>query len=192
MSKLSELRNKLSKYSTSKLDDVILQANKYAHEYLTWDVDYINELKNTGMLACESPIERHFYLALVNTEINLGRWGKVKPIPVYHKKDINKVSRNRQKSIKYIYVFPQARIGSYRLDFLIKYGVVGLRPERLLAVECDGRAYHDNKDSFESDRKRDRELNSKNIRVLRFTGREINDNVTKCVSELEKVISSTI
>ena len=46
-------------------------------------------------------------------------------------------------------------------------------PDLKIIVECDGFAYHSDKGSFISDRKRDRILQSKGFRVLRYSGSEI-------------------
>ena len=192
MNRLDNFRNKLSRYSSNKIDDKVNHVIDSVHDYFVWDEDYISELRDKAIGACESPIEKIFYNALVNSEIAIGIWGKLKPIPIYYKKDILKVIRNKQKSLRYIYVYPQAWVDNYRLDFLIKYGIIGARPEKLLAIECDGKSYHENNGSFTKDRQRDRALNSKRIRVLRFTGREIYEDVSKCICEVEKVISSTI
>ena len=42
-----------------------------------------------------------------------------------------------------------------------------------LIVECDGFKYHNSKDAFEKDRKRDRLFKSKGYQVIRFSGTEI-------------------
>ena len=58
-----------------------------------------------------------------------------------------------------------ARIGPYKPDFL-------WRAEQLI-VETDGWAHHSSRASFESDRRRDRQLRLWGYTVLRFTYREI-------------------
>jgi very-short-patch-repair endonuclease len=57
------------------------------------------------------------------------------------------------------------RIGPYEVDVL-------WRTERLV-VELDGYAFHSDRASFESDRRRDRELQARGYVVLRFTYREV-------------------
>lgn len=53
-----------------------------------------------------------------------------------------------------------------------------------LVVECDGFKYHSNKESFESDRMRDRRLKQKGYDVIRFSGGEIWRDPVAVSSEL--------
>lgn len=53
-----------------------------------------------------------------------------------------------------------------------------------LVVECDGFQYHNTKDSFERDRKRDRLFKSKGYQVIRFSGAEIFRDPVAVSSEL--------
>lgn len=53
-----------------------------------------------------------------------------------------------------------------------------------IIVECDGFEHHSNKNSFISDRKRDRALQSKGFQVLRFSGSEIYNNPAKVTSDI--------
>ena len=57
------------------------------------------------------------------------------------------------------------RIGPYVIDFLWR--------EAALAVEVDGYRYHADRQTFESDRARDRDLKCRGIDVLRFADREL-------------------
>jgi len=45
-----------------------------------------------------------------------------------------------------------------------------------ILVECDGFQFHSDRNSFSRDRQRDRELQSKGYKVLRFSGQEIYNN----------------
>lgn len=58
-----------------------------------------------------------------------------------------------------------ARVGHYEVDFIWR--------ARRLVVETDGWAYHGSRAAFESDRRRDRELQARGYVVLRFTYREV-------------------
>jgi len=73
--------------------------------------------------------------------------------------------------------------GKYRIDFA--------DVDRMIAIELDGHAYHSDKEAFENDRVRERELEEAGWRVLRFAGTEIHRNVSKCVldavSWIEKI-----
>lgn len=50
----------------------------------------------------------------------------------------------------------------------------------MLAFECDGYEWHSSKDSFTSDRARDRMLKKRGVDVLRFSGSEIYRNMANC------------
>ncbi|MFN8463986.1 MAG: UvrD-helicase domain-containing protein [Caldilineaceae bacterium] len=66
----------------------------------------------------------------------------------------------------------QYGIGPYRADFAF--------PERMLAVEADGRAWHD----AERDRRRDQRLSECGWRVVRFTGSRITREADACAQEV--------
>ena len=53
-----------------------------------------------------------------------------------------------------------------------------------IVVECDGFAYHNSKESFQSDRQRDRLFQLNGFRVIRFSGAEINKDPAKVSNEL--------
>jgi very-short-patch-repair endonuclease len=57
------------------------------------------------------------------------------------------------------------RVGPHTVDFLWR--------DAGLVVEVDGYSYHSDPATFESDRRRDRELKKRGIDVLRFAGREL-------------------
>lgn len=59
---------------------------------------------------------------------------------------------------------------SLRPDFFIW---VPSQPDFKLIIECDGFAYHSDKEAFSRDRSRDRLLQQHNYRVFRFSGHEI-------------------
>lgn len=79
-----------------------------------------------------------------------------------------------------LFLFPQAEIKPYRLDFLIK-GVGFKKAQRVwppsstvyLCVECDGKEYHSSEEDKEKDLTRDEFLKKKGIKTVRFTGTEI-------------------
>lgn len=63
-----------------------------------------------------------------------------------------------------ISVQPQVRLLRYRVDFLV---------DGRLVVEVDGKQYHDNSASFESDRRRDQELLLAGFRTIRFPASQV-------------------
>ena len=70
----------------------------------------------------------------------------------------------------------------YRLDFLVWYD------GRCVAVELDGHEYHKTKEQRQDDARRDRWLNARGIRVIRFTGSEVYADADRCVRELLDVV----
>jgi hypothetical protein len=69
---------------------------------------------------------------------------------------------------------------SYEIDAL-------WRPQRL-AVELDGRETHDTPDSFESDRKRDRDLLVAGYRTTRITWRQLRDERPRIAADLRALL----
>ncbi len=53
-----------------------------------------------------------------------------------------------------------------------------------IIIECDGFEHHSDKDSFVSDRKRDRVLQSKGFQVLRYSGSEIYSEPVKVTGDI--------
>jgi very-short-patch-repair endonuclease len=79
-------------------------------------------------------------------------------------------------------LIPQFKIGRYRADF----GVVGERVR--LVVEVDGWTFHSSRESFENDRRRDRELMMRGWMVARFTASEANYEPAKCAEQVIDIL----
>jgi very-short-patch-repair endonuclease len=63
-------------------------------------------------------------------------------------------------------------------------------PEQRLAIEVDGRRYHDEfSDHFESDRTRQNELQAQGWRVLRFTWRSLNDDPRGALAKIIQLLT---
>lgn len=62
--------------------------------------------------------------------------------------------------------------------------------EGKINVECDGETYHSSKDDQVRDRMRNNELASHGWLVLRFTGKEINEDAKGCVKQIKKTIKN--
>jgi len=79
--------------------------------------------------------------------------------------------------------FPEIKINgkSVRTDLFI---YVPANDEFNLVVECDGFEYHSGKDSFISDRQRDRALKANGFDVVRFSGSEIYKDPARAGIEL--------
>lgn len=87
-----------------------------------------------------------------------------------------------------LFIYPQMQIGPYRADLLIKgrgyHTVSRVWPPKatgILAVECDGKGFHTSPEQVEHDQKRDEYFKSKGIKTIRFTGAEINRDVSFCI-----------
>jgi very-short-patch-repair endonuclease len=75
---------------------------------------------------------------------------------------------------------PQYQVGRYRIDFA--------HIESKTAVELDGHASHSSPDAIAHDRKRQRELEAQGWHVIRFGGKEIVQDVKRCVSEVVHIL----
>lgn len=85
-----------------------------------------------------------------------------------------------------IYVYPQIRIGDFRVDFLLAYVGRSVAP---LIVECDGHDFHEKtKEQAQRDKARDRYLVSQGYRLVRFTGSEIYQNPEGAVEEAISIL----
>ena len=81
--------------------------------------------------------------------------------------------------LQYQYTVPGA---NYRIDFVHL-------PKRI-AIELDGYEYHSSKDQFTADRKRQRELESKGWRFIRFSGSEVTRDVSACFNEVRAFVEN--
>lgn len=78
---------------------------------------------------------------------------------------------------------PQRWFELYRVDFLISYAFFGRKLE--IVVECDGHQFHEKtKEQVRRDKKRDRDLQSLGLKVLRFAGSEIVASAQACASDV--------
>lgn len=85
------------------------------------------------------------------------------------------------------FVYQQATIGPYRVDILIHDASLpfDLAQPRFMVVECDGHDFHERtKEQARRDKQRDRFLQSKGFKVLRFTGSEIWADPDNCADEI--------
>lgn len=77
----------------------------------------------------------------------------------------------------------EVQVGRYRVDFMIEIdgGANGYR----IAVECDGRKWHERtEDQGAHDRSRDRELLTRGVITIRFTGSEIYRDAQACAADV--------
>ncbi len=80
--------------------------------------------------------------------------------------------------------FPEKKTGE---RMITKPDMLLWNDEYPIAIYCDGHDFHEKtpEQAFR-DRNIDRELQSMGFRVLRFTGSEIKNNVTRCIEEVKK------
>jgi very-short-patch-repair endonuclease len=80
----------------------------------------------------------------------------------------------------------QARVGSYRTDFLVTFDG---ESKFCLCIECDGHDWHERtKQQAAYDRSRDRELLAQGVLTVRFTGSEITHSANRCASDVIRAI----
>lgn len=71
---------------------------------------------------------------------------------------------------------PAHCVGPYRLDFAI--------PDKKVGIELDGHEFHSSVEQRTSDAQRQRWLERRGWRLLRFTGAEVYASPSQCVSEV--------
>lgn len=83
-----------------------------------------------------------------------------------------------RENISFVRQFPIRCKYGYILDFAI--------PEPKICIECDGEAWHLEDNS--KDRKRDAFLMKKGWHILRFRGKEIENNIENCINTIKILI----
>ena len=127
---------------------------------------------------CESPIEELFLAAVFASGIDHGLGAHIYGAPY----------RDDFDFFDGIHVWPQTKIGNYRLDFLLVH-VTPKGAKTFVAVECDGHDFHEKtKKQAAHDKMRDRFLTARGIKVLRFTGSEIYNDPMGCWAETFNVL----
>lgn len=122
----------------------------------------------------ESPIERQFLCTLlIAMEIADAR------IVMQSSDSVADFLRDSRTEPKTYFIWPQAPLGEYRADFLIA------REGKCVAIECDGRDYHDRTtEQVNRDKARDRDFARQGVPVLRFSGSEIYNSCLESVLEV--------
>lgn len=164
----------------------IANARLAVKDWLQNDTAELEEFRDKAKCLCESPIETLLLTELLQLDFSLGVWGATRPIALANRADLKRLRKRLPSNLKYVLIFPQAWIQRFRVDFLVEFGVLGAL--KRVAIECDGRQYHENPGKFSSDRERDRILNIKRIPVLRFTGKELNIDPSGCAEIVKKYV----
>ena len=76
---------------------------------------------------------------------------------------------------------PQFIVDQYRLDFALL--------NEKIAIEIDGHEFHKTREQRTNDAKRERYLQSKGWKVIRFTGTEIFGNILNCLEEMKNLVN---
>lgn len=77
-------------------------------------------------------------------------------------------------------VTTQVWCGKYRIDLAL----MGLR----IVIECDGKDYHSSPDQKAHDRRKNAYLRRKGWKVIRFSGRQINQDLRKVLQRIEEAV----
>lgn len=132
----------------------------------------------TARQLCESPIEELFLAAAFSAGIDSRCGAHIYGRPFHDDFDFFPGD----------HIWPQAKIGNYRLDFLIAH-VSPDGSKIFVAVECDGHDFHERtKAQAAHDKMRDRFVTARGIKVLRFTGSEIYNDPFGCWAETLNVL----
>lgn len=139
---------------------------------------------------CESPIEEMFLATVFAQNIDNHAF----PVHLYGDQNRRNVAGDTYDDSRELFhgahLWPQAKIGNYRVDFL--FVNIGKQGRRLVVVECDGHDFHERtKEQAGRDKARDRYLVSRGIIVLRFTGSEIYRDPWVCWTETFNVLWDT-
>lgn len=78
----------------------------------------------------------------------------------------------------------QVRCGPYRIDLTL--------PGYQIAIECDGKAYHSSPNQKAHDKKKNAYLRRNGWNVLRFSGRQINGNLSHVLNRIDSKVSSNL
>lgn len=137
----------------------------------------------------ESPIEKLMYGAFRAHEIGLWDYPvKVMLLSGQTIEYIRAIPDNEMEPFL-IYVWPQTKIGDYRVDFLTMAstytGRLIERKKHFIAIECDGHDFHE-KSKYQAarDKARDRFLVRDGVPVMRFTGSEVWADAMGCAGEV--------
>lgn len=137
---------------------------------------------------CESPIERMLVGGLVACH-DMGRTRLRFLTDERVAEDLKAILDGREERAGYrgafLHIFPQAKLGRYRVDFLVVASgnlaridedpIIG---HRVFIVECDGREFH--QDKYKDERRDAHFWANAGIPTIRFPGRDIFVGPTRC------------
>jgi len=148
-----------------------------------------------ALSCCESPIERVFlcalWLAAYQSRLNIAG-----PTPAVISP--SGIARGNAFQPNSLTIEPQAKHGSFRVDFRLTYITETVDPpppdekdpikrtfKSELIIECDGHDFHEKtKQQAAKDKSRDRDLQSSGVTVFHFTGSEIWNDPMECARQV--------
>lgn len=141
----------------------------------------------------ESPIEELMLNALMLVQMPLYFRERLPSLsePLLNQRTPDTISSYEamaEHSDEFALLIQQAKIGKYRVDFLIFAKFDGRGPYKFV-IECDGHEFHEKtKEQAKRDRARDRALTMLGCIVFRFTGSDIWADALGCAHEVRRLI----
>lgn len=177
-------------------------AVRWRGQFAEFDPDWF--AKNEGFVdlivaeirnASASPLEMRMAFGLFDFVIRNGRTKGFTTLKLAHRGDFSQKSFRahrdgrplRDCGTNFFALDQQVKIPATQIwvDIFVTAHGEGDYPPVVLAIECDGREFHDRSAvQVARDKKRDRKLSLVHLPVLHFAGREINNNVDKCAGEV--------
>lgn len=101
-----------------------------------------------------------------------------------YKTDIEQIMFNAltKENIDFVFQYPIRGKYGYVADFFIE--------SRKLIIECDGEHWH--KPKNDHDRKRNAVLLKQGYKILRFTGKQIKEDLQSCINKIMEEINNAI
>jgi len=156
------------------VEEFLSKSSKIVGEYHK-DVFYWNTMGNFIDFEIESPIEQLLYCALKTLmEIN-------------DEADSDPTESDGKTYILGLGIWPQEKIGKYRVDFLVTKHRIKNREQddKSVIVECDSQEWHERSESERRyEKRRDRYLQSKGYTVFHYTGKEIMEKPFQVAKEI--------
>lgn len=133
---------------------------------------FVSELLNEDWARGDSPIEKLFFIGL-RAQVAFA-WPYLLFTEFDETEDFSEcVKHDRRTSQVSLVVWPQAKIGDFRVDFLISATAVDGRLVQAV-VECDGHDFHERtKEQASKDKARDRRLQMSGFPVYRYSGSDL-------------------
>lgn len=133
------------------------------------EVDYYIRWQDVAVGATESPIEDGIAMGLAAAA---GWDPRIRLIRNNDLKDYVAGIGHDPNATEVFYIHRQFPIGRRRADFAIEVVRNGKRV-LIVAVECDGKAFHASPEQSAADQARDEELKRLGVHTIRFTGSQI-------------------